>query len=92
MCQVMQVSRSGYYAWLKRPESNRKAQDRELLKKIRKMYKASRGTYESPRITRALRKQDIICGENRVARLMRDNGICCNNRIKRRTLRVVLFR
>jgi len=35
MCQVMQVSRSGYHAWLKRPESNRKAQKRELLKKIR---------------------------------------------------------
>jgi putative transposase len=71
----MNVSRSGYYAWIKRPESNREIQNRKLLKKIRYVYKVSRGTYGSPRITRALKKQGINCGKNRVARLMRDNGI-----------------
>lgn len=39
------------------------------------MHKISRGTYGSPRITRALKKKGIVCGKNRVARLMRDNGI-----------------
>jgi len=75
MCQVMEVSRSGYYAWIKRPESSRKIQDRELVKEIRKVHKISRGTYGSPRITRALKKKGIVCGKNRVARLMHDNGI-----------------
>ncbi|WP_274428818.1 IS3 family transposase, partial [Desulfolucanica intricata] len=75
MCQVMRVSRSGYYAWIKRPENNRKIQNRKLLEKIRDVYKISRRTYGSPRITRALKKQGITCGKNRVARLMRDNGI-----------------
>jgi len=72
---VMEVSRSGYYAWIKRPESSRKIQDRELVKEIRKVHKISRGTYGSPRITRALKKKGIVCGKNRVARLMHDNGI-----------------
>ena len=39
------------------------------------MHKISRGTYGSPRITRALKKKGIVCGKNRVARLMHDNGI-----------------
>ena len=72
---MMEVSRSGYYAWIKRPESSRKIQDRELVKEIRKVHKISRGTYGSPRITRALKKKGIVCGKNRVARLMHDNGI-----------------
>ena len=78
----MQVSRSGYYAWLTRPESNRKPQDRKLLKKIRKVYKVSRGTYGSPRITRALRKQGITCGKSRVTRLMRENDIVSKTKRK----------
>lgn len=72
---MMEVSRSGYYAWIKRPESSRKIQDRELVKEIRKVHKISRGTYGSPRITRALKKKGIVCGKNRTARLMHDNGI-----------------
>lgn len=82
MCQVMEVSRSGYYAWLKRPESNRKRKNKELLKKIRKIYKVSRGTYGSPRITRSLQKQGVTCGKNRVARLMRENGIAAKTKKK----------
>ncbi|MBM7855780.1 transposase InsO family protein [Desulfohalotomaculum tongense] len=72
---MMEISRSGYYAWIKRPESSRKIQNRELVKEIRKAYKISRGTYGSPRITRVLNKKGFVCGQNRAARLMRDNGI-----------------
>lgn len=82
MCRVFKVSRSGYYAWLKRPESRRKIQNRELLKKIRKVHKVSRGTYGSPRITKALKKEGIACGRNRVARLMRENGIAAKTKRK----------
>lgn len=82
MCRVLGVSRSGYYAWLKRPESSRKSRNEELLKEIRKVYKASRGTYGSPRITKALEKKSITCGRNRVARLMRENGIAAKTKKK----------
>ncbi|WRO21353.1 IS3 family transposase [Metallumcola ferriviriculae] len=75
MCRVLEVSRSGYYAWLKRPESDRKRRDKYLLKKIREIHKDSRGTYGSPRITRVLQKQGVRCSPKRVARLMRENGI-----------------
>jgi len=78
----MQVSRSGYYAWLKRPESNRQRQNKELMTNIRKTYKLSRGTYGSPRITKALHKKGIACGKNRVARLMRENGIVAKTKRK----------
>lgn len=71
----MEVSRSGYYAWLKRPESSRESQNNILLNLIHEAYKVSRGTYGSPRITKALEKQGITCGRNRVARLMRENHI-----------------
>lgn len=82
MCQVLKVSRSGYYAWLKKPESKRKKRNKELLTEIRKIYKVSRGTYGSPRITRVLKRQGITCGKNRVARLMRDNGIVAKTKRK----------
>lgn len=53
-----------------------------MLQEIRKVYKASRHTYGSPRVTRALNKQGVKCGRNRVARLMRENGIAAKTRRK----------
>lgn len=82
MCLVLEISRSGYYDWLKRPESSRRRRNKELLKEIRKQYKVSRGTYGSPRITRALKKKNITCGKNRVARLMRENNIAAKTKKK----------
>jgi len=75
MCQVLEISRSAWYAWKNRPESIRKQSDRLTLGKIRKVYKDSRGTYGSPRITTDLREQGEIVNRKRVARLMRENGI-----------------
>ncbi len=82
MCRTLGISRSGYYAWLKRPEIRRKIQNRELLKQIRQTYKVSRGTYGSPRITKALKKNNITCGKNRVARLMSEHGIVAKTKKK----------
>lgn len=82
MCQVMQVSRSGYYAWLDRPESSRRSRNLKLLTKIRKIHQQSRNTYGSPRITKALNKQGVVCGKNRVARLMQLNGIIAKTKRK----------
>lgn len=75
MCRVLGVSRSGYYAWLVRPESERSCSNRSLLSKIRIVYHRSHRIYGSPRVTKELRESGHCCGEQRVARLMRRHGI-----------------
>jgi transposase InsO family protein len=75
MHEVLGVSRSGYYAWRKRPISAREMANRELYKKIEVVYNESHETYGSPRIYRTLEKQGVDCSENRVARLMRLRGL-----------------
>ena len=75
MCQVLDVSRSGYYAWRERPPSAREMANQQLLTAMRQVYAESDDVYGSPRITAALRRQGWTCGENRVARLMRRHGL-----------------
>lgn len=75
MCQVLQVSRSGYYAWRKRKPSARKMANETLLALIRLHYRRNKGVYGSPRIYAALRREGICCSRKRVARLMRLHGI-----------------
>lgn len=75
MCQVLGVSVSGYYAWLRRPESRRSREDRRLLIEIRAIHRQSRRTYGSPRMHRELRERQYDCGRHRVARLMRQDGL-----------------
>jgi putative transposase len=75
MCQTFGVSRSGYYDWLKAPESNRSREDRYLLNKIREIHEESNDCYGSPKVCIELTKQGISHGHNRVARIMRENGI-----------------
>ena len=75
MCQVLQVSRSGYYAWRKRKPSARKMANETLLALIRLHYRRNRGVYGSPRIYATLRREGICCSRKRVARLMRLHGI-----------------
>ena len=82
MCKLLNVSRSGYYAWQKRPESRRSRQNRALEDKIRVLHKASHGIYGSPRIHRDLGDAGVRCGKNRVARIMRSAGI--RSRTKRK--------
>ena len=75
MCRVLRIHRSGYYAWLKNPKSVRTHDDNRLLKKIRYFYEESDKTYGSPRIYEDLREDGEKCGVNRVARIMRQNGV-----------------
>lgn len=74
MCELLRISRSGYYAWRTRPVSQRKMANQHLLDKIKAAYEANRGCYGSPRIYHE-RKGEIPCSVNRVARLMRQHGI-----------------
>jgi len=74
-CEVLDVSRSGYYAWKGRPEAPRVAEDAELVVEIKAAHKAGRGNYGSPRVHRELRAKGRRVGRKRVARLMRQEGI-----------------
>ena len=75
MARALTVSSAGYYAWRVRPESERTRGNRRLLTEIRAIHAESRRTYGSPSIWDALAKRGRCVGENRVARLMRNNGI-----------------
>ena len=75
MCLVLSVSRSGYYGWKKKPECKRKQENDKILVKIKEFYQRSDRNYGSPRITKDLRAAGEMYGENRIARLMRENGI-----------------
>lgn len=77
LCDFFGVSRSGFYAWRRAQASpgKRQSQNQELTAKIKKIHKDHRSLYGSPKITQALHKEGIKCGHNRVARLMRQEGI-----------------
>jgi transposase InsO family protein len=81
MCQVLEVSRSGYYAWCHRPPSPRSQENQHLSQQIQEIHQASRQTYGSPRIQLALQAKGIQIGRQRVIRLMQVLGI--NARVKR---------
>jgi putative transposase len=86
MCQVLDVSPSGYDAWRKRLSGQREMANEELLKEIKAVYESSNGTYGSPRIYHEL-KDKLPCSENRVARLMHKHRIIAKQkkRYKRTT-------
>jgi putative transposase len=75
MAKALDVSSSGYYSWLKRPEGIRKRNNRRLAVEIKAIHKASRQTYGSPRIHAELAAKGISCSRGRVARLMKEQGI-----------------
>jgi putative transposase len=75
MCRLLGVSRSGFYAWLQKPLSDRAVEDQRLLGLIRAAYAASHGVYGAPRIFLDLREAGETCSKHRVARIMRANNL-----------------
>ncbi|PYE88346.1 putative transposase [Bacillus sp. 196mf] len=75
MCQVFGVSRSGYYAWLKRPASSQKKRKEQLIKQVRNEYLQSNQIYGSPKITKELHKQGVYVSQKTVARVMQQAGL-----------------
>jgi len=75
MCQILKVSRSGYYYWCRYSKSKRSIETEYILTNIRNEYEKSRQLYGSPKITFELNKKGIICSRPRVARIMKANGI-----------------
>ncbi len=74
MCQFMKVSRSGYYEWLTRPESDRQKQDETLLEIIDSLFKEGRSTYGTWRLKRKLAQQNKIVSRRQIGRLMAQSG------------------
>ncbi len=75
MCRVLDLSSSGYYAWLRRPPAQRTKRDAELVIKIRKAHNENRRVYGRPRIYAELKDDGEQVGEKRVGRLMKAEGI-----------------
>ncbi len=75
MCRVLEVSTSGYWAWLRRPRSAWARADAQLTARIRAIHERSRTSYGAPRIHAELLADGIAVGRKRVARLMRAAGL-----------------
>lgn len=82
LCRICKVSRSGYYAWLKRPESERKKENDVLMTQIKQIHTESRGTYGLPRIKEKLKNLGLRCGKARIGRLMKKAQISAQNKRK----------
>lgn len=80
MCRLLRVARSGFYAWLERPESERSRIDQQLTVEVRSVFESSRRRYGSPRIHAELRGRGRAVGRHRVARLMRAEGLQARKR------------
>ena len=75
LCRHLGVSRSGYYAWAQRPESQRDKSDRALSVEVAAVHQESRSRYGSPRVHAELRSRGRRVSRKRVARLMRQQGL-----------------
>jgi len=75
MCRALEVSTSGYYAWLHRKPSERSKRNAELTEKVQAAHDASRGTYGSPRVTKKLKNAGEKVSEKTVAKIMRESEL-----------------
>jgi Transposase and inactivated derivatives len=80
MCRVLDVSESGFYAWRKRSTCQRQREDAQLSTQIRQIFTAHQGRYGSPRLHAELRDQGQNISRKRVARLMREAGLCAKGK------------
>lgn len=75
LCQTLDVSESGYYAWVTRPVSAHEREDARLAALIQQLFLEHRQVYGSPRIHALLAAQGVHCGRKRVVRLMQQLGL-----------------
>jgi putative transposase len=75
VCDALGVSRTGYYAHRRKPARARRRADAALAPRVRAAFEVGRHAYGSPRVWAQLRREGVRCGRNRVARLMREQGL-----------------
>jgi len=83
MCRVLQVSVSGYYAWIHRKPANRRRESEKLTREVKEIFEEHHGRYGSPRVYRELRARERTVSLNRVAALMRAAGLVARARKRR---------
>lgn len=75
MCQILDVSRSGYYDWDERPKSNREKENEKILKIAKKSYEDSRGMYGLDKLLEDVREEFPNCSRNRLYRIQKQNNL-----------------
>lgn len=75
VCELLEVSRSGFYSWRKEQRTTRELKDRELIPMIHDIFWLHRRRYGARRIAAELKRRDILCGVARVARLLKTQGL-----------------
>src|SRR5207253_3160766 len=83
MCRVLDVSESGYSAWLSRPISQRSREDAHIKQRVQQAFHRHEGRYGSPRLHKELQEEGIACSRKRVARLMREGDLAAKRRRRR---------
>jgi putative transposase len=84
LCELLQVSRSGYYRWAHARPTERQRQDAELGERIAAAHRRSRRNYGAPRLVEELRAEAICISKRRCARLMKARGLQGRKRPRRR--------
>jgi putative transposase len=82
MCQLLEVSRSGYYEWLSRPPRAQAQVDQEVQDKIQRYFAQGRGTYGTRRIKHLLAQDGLQVSRRRIGRLLAQAGLRCKTRRK----------
>lgn len=75
MCNFFDVSKSGFYEWLSRPESDRTIEEKKIVKEMEAIHEETQGTYGSPRMMAELNARGQPISRNRVERIMRKHNI-----------------
>lgn len=83
MCDVLEVSRSGYYSWVNQEfPSARSLENKKLSQEIHRVFLEHKGRYGSRRIRRVLINKGYPVSRKRVCKLMRAQGLCCKTKRK----------
>jgi putative transposase len=75
LCKALDVSRSGFHAWLSRAPSHRARSDAEILANVRASFNESARTYGARRVWRDVLTAGVFCGLHKIERLMRANAL-----------------
>ena len=82
MCQLLEVSRSGYYEWLSRPSRAQADVDQEVQNKIQRYFAQGRGTYGTRRLKHLLAQDGLQVSRRRIGRLLAQAGLRCKTQRK----------
>lgn len=77
LCRTLEVSPSGYYSWLKHPDSPRQKEEKRLAIEIKAAHKRNRETYGPERLQTDLAKHGIKVGVHRIKRIRKEHGLRC---------------